>query len=540
MADAEEVDQNIRIIREFLSELQEEDLYEPLRDLFMTKGYQVWITHGSHEHGKDLVATKNGHHNLKINVKKGDIDAEKWRTDVFTSLSETMVLPINHTEVDEKLPWKPILIFNGIMTAAVDQKLKGFNEDYRKNNKPEVEVWDINKLSTEFNSNLLSSDLLARSYLEDIQRLILSISEDHIDLPMAQKFVDDHLSLQKEKFLAFRLAILYVLRRSENKRNIYAFFNVAEYALIRIWSKLYRQQDFSMIDHFDTIHKIYLNSLENWSSSIIKLASQPSGLVDLKHGCLSEILTYSLRTTDVIRRLSYIAYVYFLKQRESDARKYVKSLLKVIKNNKSAYAPMCEFNYNDIGLALTVLRLGLEEEEAKEWMFGLADFLISHYRSGYELLPLGEPTERMFEAILRKRQAANDIKSHIFPLIFEFAILFDYQEIYTAFVPLIPQDVSFREVMMPDGDQEEEIYDKQFMNSVDIFLPSKSTWPQWKLSYNAKRKGWATKFSAINHGRPFVLSIVSNVYRDRYFPSLWRDLDRARGKEGGVLLGNQG
>lgn len=91
---------------------------------------------------------------------------------------------------------------------------------------------------------------------------------------------------------------------------------------------------------------------------------------------------------------------------------------------------------------------------------------------------------------------------------------------------------------MPDGDQEEEIYDKQFINSVDILLSPKFTWPLWKLSYNAKRKGWSRKFSAITHGRPFVLSIVSNVYRDRYFPSLWRDLDFAQGKMGGVLPNN--
>jgi hypothetical protein len=352
MNEKDKDNQNIEIIREFLSELKEEDLYEPLRDLFIAKGYEVWITHGEHEHGKDLVATLVNSHNLKINVKKGDIDSEKWRTDVFASLSETMVRKINHTGVDESLPWKPILIFNGNMTTSLYQNLDEFNKFYQKNKCPQVEVWDINRLAIEFNEYLMASNLLANTYLEILHRLILSVNEESIDHTLAALFVNEHFSYQQKKFSSFKLAFIYLLRRSESKSNFYAFFYLAEYALVKAWDKILEEKDFSLMGKFDEIHHIYLDTLKRWLKISSRQFSLESGLVDLAHGGLSEIASYPLRTFDVIRRISYIAYIEFIDNRISEARTFVKILIKIIKNNRAAYTPLCEFNYTDIGISI--------------------------------------------------------------------------------------------------------------------------------------------------------------------------------------------
>ena len=205
---------NISIIRDFLQTLKEEDLYEPLRNIFILKGYKTWITHGPHELGKDLIAT-NGEYNILINVKKGRIDQARWSGDVQPSLTELMQTPIIHIEFDKALPRKPLLVFNDVMTTPVDQKMDHFNNFYRDKGEPEVEIWDINRLTMEFNEYLFGANLLNQSYLEDISRLILSINEHFIDKTIGMQFVKKHLNINKN-FSHFKLAFIYVLRRNQS------------------------------------------------------------------------------------------------------------------------------------------------------------------------------------------------------------------------------------------------------------------------------------------------------------------------------------
>jgi hypothetical protein len=121
-----------------------------------------------------LIAT-NGEYNILINVKKGRIDQARWSSDVQPSLTELMQTPIIHTEVNKALPKKPLLVFNDVMTTPVDQKMDHFNQFYRGKGEPEVEIWDINRLTMELNDYLFVTNLLNQYYLEDISIFILSI-----------------------------------------------------------------------------------------------------------------------------------------------------------------------------------------------------------------------------------------------------------------------------------------------------------------------------------------------------------------------------
>lgn len=339
---------DIRIIQEFLYALDEQDLYEPIRHLFLAKGYQAWVVHGAHEHGKDLVATKPENHNLLVNVKRGNIDQHKWKTDVFPSLDEVMKRPINHTGVDESLPRKPVLAFNGVLLPAVDQKVNEFNEYYRKRGDPELEIWDVNLLATEFHNHLLSINLVGPSYLEDIQRLIFSISEQSLNRDFGRWFVDKHLQIQNPKFLAFKLATLYVLRRAQNKNNMYAFLYFMEYALVKMWQKMYEQKDFSALYNFDALHDMYISFLEAWYESMADAFERKSGLMDWDKGGALEIVSYPVRTFDAIRRVAYLGFYYLVNKNREKADMYAATLVRIISNNKAAGTPLADWNYNDL------------------------------------------------------------------------------------------------------------------------------------------------------------------------------------------------
>jgi hypothetical protein len=160
---------------------------------------------------------------------------------------------------------------------------------------------------------------------------------------------------------------------------------------------------------------------------------------------------------------------------------------------------------------------------AKEWLFGLSDFLVSHYKSGYKLMPLGNKIETVFEAIFRKEYI--ETKSHLFPLIFEFAILFDSENLYNIFSPKIPKRIVFSELVMPTEDKEEEIFDTKFLHATEIRIPSNVSWSQLKIEYKTRIKFYERKLSPIIYKHPYVLILTSNVFRDRYFPSIWRNID---------------
>ncbi len=122
-----------KIIQRLLLELAERDLFDPIHDIFLIKGYQVWITHDSTELGKDLVATKRGKHNFIMRVKKGKIDKRRWDTEVEPQLKQLMQTSVSISGVDESLPRLPLLIVIGNLTlntkraqAAIQLQSWGF------------------------------------------------------------------------------------------------------------------------------------------------------------------------------------------------------------------------------------------------------------------------------------------------------------------------------------------------------------------------------------------------------------------------------
>ena len=76
----------------------------------------------------------------------------------------------------------------------------------------------------------------------------------------------------------------------------------------------------------------------------------------------------------------------------------MESVEAIINNNYSACkSPLCEFNYNDLGLVLTSLHLRGKDELAEKWLVDIADFVIVQSLTGHRLLPLGENVERSTE-----------------------------------------------------------------------------------------------------------------------------------------------
>ena len=79
------------------------------------------------------------------------------------------------------------------------------------------------------------------------------------------------------------------------------------------------------------------------------------GLYADNSGPWSEISAYPLRTFNIIKRISYII---LNEDNKEEKGNYLELLLRTIENNRYAVSmPLCEFNFNDVGLAMIILYL---------------------------------------------------------------------------------------------------------------------------------------------------------------------------------------
>ena len=106
-----------------------------------------------------------------------------------------------------------------------------------------------------------------------------------------------------------------------------------EYALVKIWEKIYRLNNYSLVDKFDELHQMYMESVQHWMDSI---ETGEFGLWDQNSRESLELIFYPLRTFDVIRRISYLAYNYLLDNDREKADPCVAKLLQIITNNGSS------------------------------------------------------------------------------------------------------------------------------------------------------------------------------------------------------------
>lgn len=287
--------------------LKEEDLYEPIQDLFTVRGYKVRNVHGTHERGKDFIVTEpHNKYNLLISVKSGNITKTRWNSEVFSSVDQMLKRPINYVGTNETIPKKIMLITNGYLTPEVSGLIDDINNFNKKHNLSELIVWDIIEMTNEFYKDLISIQLIGKKYNESLQKILHLITEDYFDKKSIRTFINKNLSLESNEFLSFKLMSLYILQKSKQK-NIYAFFYFTEFLLIKLWRLIYTDKSFACLKLFDEIHEIYILVLEEWTNT---LNYEKDGLFDKESNYIYEMIHYPLRTFDVIRRISYIIFYY--------------------------------------------------------------------------------------------------------------------------------------------------------------------------------------------------------------------------------------
>ena len=172
---------------------------------------------------------------------------------------------------------------------------------------------------------------------------------------------------------------------------------------------------------------------------------------------------------------------------------------------------------------MCVLYLTIHIIEARVWLFTLTDFLISHHVLGYSTVPLEGKANQIYELLFLQDTPKKQIKSHLLLLLFEFSVHLEAPELFETFRFQLPVRVSHHELVMPNN--ESIIYGDDIIDAIETEIePLEITMPYFRLRHKERITQWQKNFSPIVHNRPFVLTLLSNIHRDRYFPEVWKHI----------------
>lgn len=147
------------VLEDYLSSIKDEREFDyPLSSLLQAMGfYDIHLTHGKTEFGKDFIAKKVDDgvvHQYSIQSKRGDIKQADFRNEIMGQLMEASLLGIVHPQFDRSLPRKVIFATTGRLRDNAGPAFQDMNLEltttYQKN---PVTFWGYERfieLSEEF------------------------------------------------------------------------------------------------------------------------------------------------------------------------------------------------------------------------------------------------------------------------------------------------------------------------------------------------------------------------------------------------------
>lgn len=147
------------VLEDYLSSIKDEREFDyPLRSLLQAMGfYDIHLTHGKTEFGKDFIAKRIDDgivHQYSVQSKRGDIKQADFRNGIMGQLMEASLLGIVHPQFDRSLPRRVIFATTGRLRDNAGPAFQDMNLELTTNyQKNPVTFWGYERfieLSEEF------------------------------------------------------------------------------------------------------------------------------------------------------------------------------------------------------------------------------------------------------------------------------------------------------------------------------------------------------------------------------------------------------
>lgn len=288
--------------------------YQPLFCSWLsTQGYKVKYSIKSTviEQGKDVVAVNTKGIPCAYQLKGGDINTKRWRTEVKPEIEAMMDIPIHHPSIDPNMPHISYLITNGEINDAVRLEITGYNEKKWKS----APLKYLTKGDLLINFQEMANGITPKNVqsYKTLMDLIFADGEGTPDLEKIHNFLQEILKVndkkrpkaQRERDIA--AGILYVTMIAGPYRksgNHYSVINIMVVLLSLIFYVVdsYELADRYWIKSYEIVWGDIINTAESFEKEINKTKFDPSLGSPLNtdifpfrvHAGASTVLTYKL------------------------------------------------------------------------------------------------------------------------------------------------------------------------------------------------------------------------------------------------------
>lgn len=525
----------------FKSIKDERDFDFPLRSLLAAMGfYDIHLTHGSREIGKDFIAKRqedDGEIQFAFQSKKGDINQKKCAEEVLPQLLLASVSGLSHPQFDKSLPRKVFLVSTGLLVGNAPLILQDFNDTLKNEYQREpVTFWGPNQLVTLFQEYGLTAIHqvsatgmrgLAEFYSLYGKALEGKLSDNEIET-FSQLWLDPSLEYRKRILRASIEADLFAVRLRENGR-IYEVI-VLYLALARtVMDAMYDADDAYLIEVYREIldenllplcKEFFSEVKTQWEANekqLIAMVGNQSRTLPMLHYLVwcSRILTITcLHFFLTIEREEQDELIVFMKDlidvepgcAHPASDRYATSLVWTI---------LVLIKANDLSAAVDLIkRATIWLCDRTEEGFGLANYDSNEYEEtamlvGYE-----------FESIKVKK----NVSSFLATVLADLAAFTDDKELYS----LVVNDIAACEIVyeywqFPDTKSIFRIFSsdsRTYPNTVHE--PTLSAFEDYSYAQHMAEE--PATFKITERVGLTGLVLLSVLLKDRYFPKVWKQI----------------
>lgn len=193
----------------------------PFCQLLISEGHRIVHidSHSQQEEGKDILAVDPDGRLCGYQLKRGDVNVTRWRSEIQGELQELVELPAHHPSFAGQL-CRPYLVITGTLNQPALSRLRGFNDSAANRGFDPVGLIDRHSLLSRFRT---CQDIIWPTEPSDFKSLL--------ELMLA----DGRENLDRRKFASVLESLLSdeirKVRTGEARRRIAAALSMAAYAM---------------------------------------------------------------------------------------------------------------------------------------------------------------------------------------------------------------------------------------------------------------------------------------------------------------------
>ncbi|MCW9708047.1 restriction endonuclease [Fodinibius salsisoli] len=391
------------VIEDYLSSIEELQLFEPFRQLLALKGYyDTHIVHSSTEFGKDIIAKKEvdgKEHQFSFQLKAKDVKTNTFRQEVRPQIIEAYTNKLSHPNFNTNLDYQVIFVTSGEIKqpASINfQQLNKFLET--KLNQIRCDTWDKNYLVEKFLKvgiepfySLHKSTETAGSFISFYSAIKNHKDIDFLEIERySKKWLDydydnpiNRLEILFEAYFFSKLLI-------DDKRYYEALLIISSLVRVILKNDVYAEYKDIIEEYTDSLFQKVLVEING-----IFEEGNDYPIIESTKGGIFKIFYYPILCHEYLELLSFC----YLFSSSDELKENAFQLILKLLDEKGAFRPISD-NY-----AITIVLVSLclykadKKEELKRYLNNVTVWLANRYKE-IGISSLGSTREEEFEQLL--------------------------------------------------------------------------------------------------------------------------------------------